>query len=78
MARANQTDRKAQKRAAAAEYIAVEGRRLARMAGANEFPLLPYLLDMVVLEAWREAGEHGSTDPQAITAMKAHRKAGAG
>jgi len=48
------------------------------MAGANEFPLLPYLLDMVVLEAWREAGEHGSTDPQAITAMKAHRKAGAG
>ena len=42
---------------AAAEYIAVEMSRLARMASANEFPLLPYLIDMAVLEAWREASE---------------------
>ena len=44
-------------RIAAAEYIAVEMSRLARMASANEFPLLPYLIDMAVLEAWREASE---------------------
>ncbi len=45
------------KRAAAAEYIALEMSRLARMASANEFPLLPFLIDMAVLEAWREASE---------------------
>ena len=45
------------KRAAAAEYLALEMSRLARMASANEFPLLPYLIDMAVLEAWREASE---------------------
>ncbi len=44
-------------RAAAAERIAIEASRLARIAGANEFPLLAYLIDMVVLEAWREASE---------------------
>ena len=42
---------------AAAEYIAIEMSRLARMASANEFLLLPYLIDMAVLEAWREASE---------------------
>jgi hypothetical protein len=47
----------AQKRTAAAEYIAVEASRLARMANANEFSLLAYLIDMAVLEAWREASE---------------------
>ena len=47
-------------RAAAAEYIAVEASRLARIANANEFPLLAYLIDMVVLEAWREASEAGA------------------
>ena len=41
----------------AAEYIAVEASRLARLANLNEFPLLAYLIDMVVLEAWREASE---------------------
>lgn len=45
------------KKAEAAEYIALEMSRLARMASANEFPLLPYLIDMAVLEAWREASE---------------------
>jgi hypothetical protein len=42
---------------AAAEYIAVSASRLARAASANDFPLLAYLLDMAVLEAWREASE---------------------
>ena len=78
VARANQTDPKTGKRAAAAEYIAVEGSRLARMAAANDFPLLSYLFDMAVLEAWREAGEHGSTDGEAVAATRAGRKAGAG
>ncbi|MBA3516854.1 MAG: hypothetical protein H0T75_04255 [Rhizobiales bacterium] len=41
----------------AAEYIAIEMSRLARMACANGFPLLAYLIDMAVLEAWREANE---------------------
>ena len=27
------------------------------MAGANDFPLLAYLIDMAVLEAWREAND---------------------
>ena len=35
----------------------MEASRLARIANANEFPLLAYLIDMVVLEAWREASE---------------------
>jgi hypothetical protein len=42
-----------------AEYVAVEASRLARMASANEFGLLAYLIDMAVLEAWREASEPG-------------------
>ena len=41
----------------AAEYIALELSRLMRMASANGFTLLPYLIDMAVLEAWREASE---------------------
>jgi hypothetical protein len=48
-------------REVAAEYIAVEASRLARMARANDFPLLAYLLDIAVLEAWREASE-GQSD----------------
>jgi hypothetical protein len=44
-------------RESAAEYIALEASRLARIANAKEFPLLAYLIDMVVLEAWREANE---------------------
>jgi len=43
--------------ASAAEYIAVEASRLARVASANEFGLLAYLIDMAVLEAGREANE---------------------
>ena len=42
---------------AAAEYIAVELSRLMRIANANRFSLLAYLIDMAVLEAWREASE---------------------
>ena len=45
--------------AAAAEHIAVEMSRLARLATAHRFALLPYLIDMAVLEAWREANETG-------------------
>ena len=44
-------------RAKAAEHIALEASRLARLANANQFSLLAYLIDMVVLEAWREASE---------------------
>jgi hypothetical protein len=51
-----------------AEHIAIEAGRLARMAKLNEFALLAYLIDMAVLEAWREAGESGdepaATEPQ--------------
>jgi hypothetical protein len=48
----------------AAEYIALELSRLMRMASANGFTLLPYLIDMAVLEAWREASEpNGKQDP---------------
>ena len=50
-------------KAEAAEYIALEMSRLARIASANEFPLPPYLIDMAVLEAWREASEpQGNSD----------------
>jgi hypothetical protein len=47
------------RKSATAEYIAVEASRLARMANANDFALLAYLIDMAVLEAWREASEPG-------------------
>jgi hypothetical protein len=50
-----------QSRETAAEYIAIEASRLARIANAREFPLLAYLIDMVVLEAWREANEAEAT-----------------
>jgi hypothetical protein len=50
-------------RESAAEYIALEASRLARIANAKEFPLLAYLIDMVVLEAWREANEAESMAP---------------
>lgn len=42
---------------AAAEHIAVQASHLARLASANHLPLLAYLIDMAVLEAWREASE---------------------
>ena len=50
-------------RAEAAEHIAIEASRLAGIANAKQFPLLAYLIDMVVLEAWREASEAESTEP---------------
>jgi hypothetical protein len=49
-------------RKSAAEQIAREASRLARMANANGFGLLAYLIDMAVLEAWREASGQGSGD----------------
>ena len=48
---------KQRSRTEAAEYIALELGRLMRMASAHGFTLLPYLIDMAVLEAWREATE---------------------
>jgi hypothetical protein len=47
-------------RVTAAEYIAAEASRLARMAASNDFALLAYLFDMAALEAWREASESES------------------
>lgn len=46
--------------AATAEHIALEASRLARLAKLNDFSLLAYLIDMAVLEAWREASEAGA------------------
>lgn len=57
------TNSAAKARAAAAEIIALEASRLARLATANQFTLLPYLIDMVVLEAWRETGASDSDAP---------------
>jgi hypothetical protein len=50
-----------QSRAEAAERIAVEASQLARVANTNGFELLSHLIDMVVLEAWREATEPGAS-----------------
>lgn len=44
-------------RAEMAERLAIDASRLARIAKANDFPLIAYLIDMAVLEAWREADE---------------------
>ena len=44
-------------KAAAAECIAIQASRLARIASAHELGLLAYLIDMAVLEAWREAND---------------------
>ena len=49
-------------RTEAAEYIALELGRLMRMASAHGFTMLPYLIDMAVLEAWREATEPDGDD----------------
>jgi hypothetical protein len=46
-----------QTKAEAAEYIAVEATRLIRIANQHELGLLAHLMDMAVLEAWREATE---------------------
>jgi len=51
-----------QKRSAAAEKIAVEAGRLARVATANNLPMIAYLIEMAVIEAWREASEPGTGD----------------
>ena len=60
-------------RPAAAEHIAVEASRLARMAKLNDFPLLAYLIDMAVLEAWREADE---CEPKPAGASDLHQATG--
>ena len=57
-------------KAATAEYIAMEMSRLARMASANKFLLLPYLIDMAVLEAWREASEPENREGASLDAKE--------
>lgn len=57
------------KKSAAAEYLAIEMSRFARLASANGFALLAYLIDMAVLEAWREANESKQNDGGPATAL---------
>lgn len=57
------------KKSVAAEYLAIELSRVARMASANDFALLAYLIDMAVLEAWREANESKQNDGGSATAL---------
>jgi hypothetical protein len=53
----------------AAEAIAMEASRLQRFALKHEFHFLGYLLEMVLLEAWREAsGEAAPVSEAAPTA----------
>ena len=59
-----------QSKAEAAEHIAVEASQLARVATTNGFELLSHLIDMVVLEAWREATEPGSPEENSIPASE--------
>ncbi len=42
-----------------AEYIAVLASQLQRIASSNGHEFLAYLIDMVVVEAWRIAGPDG-------------------
>jgi len=44
-------------RAAHAERLALELSRMVREATEHGFPLVARLLDMALLEAWREAGD---------------------
>jgi len=53
-----------QSKAQVAEHIALEASRLARIASEQELGLLAHLIDMVVLEAWREATESGPIDAE--------------
>ena len=50
----------------AAEAIATEASRLQRLALKHDLQFLGYLLEMVVLEAWREAS--GDAAPQSKAA----------
>ena len=49
-------------RTATAEYLASQASRLARLASANDLPLLAYLFDMAVLEAWHQASGEAEAD----------------
>jgi hypothetical protein len=59
-------DSERQTRPEAAELIALEASRLARMAHKHQFQHLAHLIDMVVLEAWREASESEDADVEAF------------
>ena len=62
MAGEPESEKQRRDRRMVAENIAVEASRLARLAGAHDFALLPYLIDMVLLEAWREASGTAGAD----------------
>jgi hypothetical protein len=62
-------------REAIAEYIAVEASRLARMANAKKLELLAYLIDVAVLEAWREATEARGSHSGGLSSPRASRSA---
>jgi hypothetical protein len=51
------TDSDLRTKAETAECIALEASKLARVANSQKLTLLAHLIDMVVLEAWREATE---------------------
>jgi uncharacterized iron-regulated protein len=56
-----------------AEYIAVLASQLQRIAETNGHEFLAYLIDMVVVEAWRIAGpdaDHPDKKPMALAASK--------
>jgi hypothetical protein len=57
------------KRSETAEQIALEASRLMRLAAANNFTMLAHLIDMAVLEAWREASESGDPENSARAHM---------
>jgi hypothetical protein len=69
-------DRQRNSQKAAAEHIAVQASPLVRMANANNFPLLAYLMDLAVLEAWREASGPG-TEPICTRVAKSNEGVGA-
>jgi hypothetical protein len=62
-------------RSAATELIALDAGRSARMAAAHGMAMLAYILDMAVLEAWREATEgDGSADASAAGEGEPNRR----
>ena len=62
-------------REAIAEYIAVEASRLARMANGTKLELLAHLIDVAVLEAWREATEPRGNHSGGLSSRQTSRSA---
>jgi hypothetical protein len=60
----------------AAEAIATEASRLQRLALKHDFQFLGYLLEMVVLEAWREASGDAAAPGKAAAGLEMLRLKG--